>query len=73
MVGTSRNAYKPVNLLHTYKDALNKDLEKISGDGAASSSFSGSNTDDNGDENPEGGGGNDDFGLDLGSDTDLTL
>jgi uncharacterized membrane protein YheB (UPF0754 family) len=74
LVGTSRNSDKLLNLLQTYKDALNKDLEKISGDGAASSSFSGSSTDDNGDENSEGGGGGtDDFGLDLGSDTDLTL
>lgn len=75
LVGTSRNSDKLLNLLQTYKDALNKDLEKISGDGASSSSFSGSSTDDNGDENSEGGGGGgtDDFGLDLGSDTDLTL
>ena len=74
LVGASRNSDKLLNLLQTYKDALNKDLEKLNGEGGASSSSGsyGGGSDEGGGEGGEGGGG-EDFGLDIGSDTDLTL
>lgn len=74
LVGTSRNADKLLNLLQTYKEALNKDLEPLNGEaGASASSSSGSSGggddtgNENGEENP---GGGDDFGI---SDSDLDL
>ena len=71
LVGTSRNADKLLNLLQTYKEALNKDLESLSGEAGASSSSSSSDSSSSEDENMNNeGGGGDDFGI---SDADLDL
>jgi len=73
LVGTSRNADKLLNLLQTYKEALNKDLEIVAGDAGADSSSSSSSFDENGGDNEDesgGGTGGDDFGI---SDADLDL
>ena len=73
LVGTSRNADKLINLLQTYKEALNKDLEVVNGESGANSSSGSSGgdygNDDQGGEGGEGGGG-DDFGI---TDADLNL
>jgi len=70
LVGTSRNSDKLINLLQVYKNALNKDLEVVSGDSGATSSSGGGY--DEGATDKDSGQGSDDFGV-SDSDTDLTL
>ena len=79
LTGTMRNSDKLINLLQTYKDAINTDLQKVSGDGASASGSSGSYSDSgSGDEDggESGRGGDNLGGMDFGigdDDADLTI
>jgi hypothetical protein len=76
LVGTSRNADKLLNLLQTYKEALNKDLEPLSGEAGASASSSSDSSGSGDDTGNKGGdeqsGGGDEFGI-SGDDLNLNL
>lgn len=60
LTATMRNSDKLLNLMKTFKAAVNKDLEGVSGEGSTDSSGSSSSSDD---DNSNGSGSDDDLGL----------